>query len=237
MNKFISQIFKGAGVDAKVSKDAKNPKFKVRKDMLTLEGIVKPNKYIMKITDNTGKEIDALSVSISNSNDIVNRINESISTLQMLSKVYDKEKLIEEDEEYDTVSADDEDEVEDAPSSLEDGLTALYDDVMDIAERAQDLTNMVTDDNPETINDIISITSGLYDCAIDIDEMKEDLFEIEDEDIDESLNRQKVSKGHIHSVLSNLTIVESLLRKNKELKDIYTAVKDIKSELIVRGYK
>ena len=107
MNKFISKIFKGAGVNAKVSKDSTNPRFKVVENKLTLEGIVKPNRYSMTICDNTGKEIDSLSVSIKNSNDVVNRINESIQTLQMLSKVYDHEKLVEEDEEFDEVSVDD----------------------------------------------------------------------------------------------------------------------------------
>jgi hypothetical protein len=91
MNKFIAKIFKSAGVDAKVSKSADNPRFKVVENKLTLEGIVRPNRYMMTIKDNTGKQIDNLSLVVSNSNDIVNRINESINTLKLLSSAYDQQ--------------------------------------------------------------------------------------------------------------------------------------------------
>ena len=41
MNKFIAKIFKSANVNAKVSKDPQNPRFKVVDNKLTLEGIIK----------------------------------------------------------------------------------------------------------------------------------------------------------------------------------------------------
>ena len=237
MNKFITKVFKGAGVNAKVSKDSKNPRFKVVENKLTLEGVVTPTRYKMTITDNTGAEIDELSVSIKNSNDVVNRINESIQTLQMLSKAYDHKKLVEEDEEFDTVTVDDEEEViEEDPKDIVDGLAEVYEDVLDIAEKVQSLTDLVDDNDAETINNIIGITGSLYDCAIDIDDFKMELEPEEEEDMDESLNRKKTSSGYVKNVISNLAMSESLLRGNKELRDIYNAIKDIKSELIVRGY-
>ena len=237
MNKFISKIFKGAGVNAKVSKDPKNPRFRVVENKLTLEGIVRPNRYTMTIKDNTGKQIDSLSVVINNSNDIVNRINESIQTLQMISKVYDKGKLVEEDEEFDTVTADEEVVEEETPGDIISGLSDVYEDVLDIAEKVQDLTELVDDTDAESINNIIGIASSLYDCAIDIEDFKFDLEpeEEEDEDVSESLKR-KTKDNSIKSVISNLTMSESLLRGNKEMCDILKAIKDIKSELIVRGY-
>lgn len=239
MNKFISKIFKGAGVNAKVSKDSKNPRFKVVENKLTLEGCVRPNRYTMSIKDNTGKEIDSLSVVIGNSNDVVNRINESIQTLQMLSKVYDQEKLVEEDEEFDTVTVDEEEEADtETPEDIITGLSDVYEDVLDIAEKVQDLTQLVDDTDAESINNIIGIASSLYDCAIDIEDFKFDLEpeEEEDKDVSESFKKEKTSKGYVRSVISNLTISESLLRGNSEFSDILKAIKDIKSELIVRGY-
>jgi flagellin-specific chaperone FliS len=229
MNKFIAKIFKSAGVDAKVSKSADNPRFKVVDNKLTLEGVVRSNRYTMSIKDNTGKKIDNLSVIVSNSNDIVNRINESINTLKMLSSAYDQQKLVEEDEEFDTVIAD-----EEAPETLEDGLNTLYDSIMDVAEQAEQLTDIADSDDAEQINEIISIVSSLYDCALDVDDFLEELAD-DEEDMDESIRRKSRKSASTKSVVNELTVVESMLRGNKENSDILKAIKDIKSELIVRG--
>jgi hypothetical protein len=234
MNKFIAKIFKTAGVNAKVSKSSENPRFKVVENKLTLEGVVRKNRYTMTIKDNTGKQIDNLSVVISNDNDVVNRINESINTLKLLSSVYDKSKLVEEDEEFDNISVED----EDAPDNLVDGLDRLYDSILDVAEQAEQLTDIADEDDAEQINQVISIASSLYDCAIDVDEFKDDLTDYdEDEDIDESISRKAMkSNPNMKNAISSLTMVESVLRGNKDVSDILRAVKDIKAELIVRGY-
>lgn len=234
MNKFIAKIFKAAGVNAKVSKSSENPRFKVVENKLTLEGVVRKNRYTMTIKDNTGKQIDNLSVVVSNDNDVVNRINESINTLKLLSSVYDKSKLVEEDEEFDNISVED----EDVPDNLVDGLDRLYDSILDVAEQAEQLTDIADEDDAEQINQVISIASSLYDCAIDVDEFKDDLTDYdEDEDIDESVSRKAMkSKPSMKNAISSLTMVESVLRGNKDVSDILRAVKDIKAELIVRGY-
>lgn len=234
MNKFITKIFKNAGVNAKVSKNSENPRFKVVENKLTLEGVVRPNRYTMSIKDETGKKIDSLSVVVTNSNDIVNRINESINTLKLLSPVYDQQKLVEENEEFDTVNIEEVDE--DAPATLADGLERLYDSILDVAEEAESLTYIADEDDAEKINTIIGIVSSLYDCAIDVEDFRDDLVEEDEEDMDESLNRRKTSQGSVRNAIAQLTMVESMLRGNKELTDIFNAVKDIKSELIVRGY-
>ena len=57
-----------------------------------------------------------------------------------------------------------------------------------------------------------------------------------EEPVDESYKRLKTSKGTARKVIDNLTLAESLIRKNKDLADIAKAIKDIKSELIVRGF-
>lgn len=231
MNKFIAKVFKSAGVNAKVSKDSENPRFKVTENQLTLEGVIKNDKYIMKIKDTKGKLIDNLSVSVSNSNDVVNRINESINTLKMLSTAYDNRQLKEEAEEFDDVVVD-----ENEPDNLIDGLSNLYDSILDVAEQAESLSDLADEDDAEQLSNIIGFSSSLYDCAIDVDEYKEDIIEEQEEPVDESYKRLKTSKGTARKVIDNLTLAESLIRKNKDLADIAKAIKDIKSELIVRGF-
>lgn len=229
MNKFITKIFKSAGVNAKVSKDSENPRFKVVENKLTLEGTVKPNRYTMKITDNTGKTLDNLSVVVSNSNDIVNRINESITTLKMLSSAYDNTKLVEEDEEFDVVDAD-----EEVAETLEDGLANVYQDILDVADKAENLVDLADSEDAEQLSDLISIASSLYACAIDVDEFIEDIKEEEEEMTEDVHRRTKSSKGSIDKAISNITMAESLLRNTPGMKNIVLALKDIKSELIVR---
>ena len=232
MNKFIAKIFKNAGVDAKVSKSAENPRFKVVDNKLTLEGVVRPNRYTMSIKDNRGKQIDNLSVIVSNSNDIVNRINESINTLKLLSSAYDQQKLVEEDEEFDNVVAD-----EEIPETVVDGLDKLYDSILDVADEAEAIIDVADEDDADQLNTILGFVSTLYDVAIDVDDYKEELTEVDEDDMDESVQRKvKTSRGNIRNAVSQLTMVESMLRGNKEVSDILNAVKDIKSELIVRGY-
>lgn len=238
MNKFIAKIFKSANVNAKVSKDSENPRFKVVDNNLTLEGIVKNNKYSMKIKDPSGKVIDNLSVIITNSNDIVNRINESVNTLKMLSSVYDNKKLQEEAEEFDDVVVDEE-EVEEKPANIVDGLEQLYDAIVDVAKQAEDLTDVANQDDAEEVSTLISFASSLYDTAIDVDDFIDDLVpeeEEEDENVQESFKRQRKSIGTMRKVISNLTMAENLVRRQKDMKDIHTAIKDIKAELIARGY-
>lgn len=237
MNKFITQIFKSAGVNAKVSKDSATPKFKVSDGKLTLEGVIRDNKYIMKIRDYRGKVIDNLSVNVSNSNDIVNRVNESLTTLKMLSGAYENKQLQEDAEEYDDVVVDDE-VIEDAPESITDGLEDLYDAIMDVADKAEDLVDLADGNDAEQLSTLIGFSSSLLDCAIDVDEYRGDLIEEEaeeDEDVNESFKKVRLSRGNARKALDNLTIAESLLRKCDNYSDIVKAIKDIKAEMIVRG--
>ena len=239
MNKFITQIFKSAGVNAKVSKDSATPKFKVSDGKLTLEGVIKDNKYIMKIRDYRGKVIDNLSVNVSNSNDIVNRVNESLTTLKMLSGAYENKQLQEDAEEYDDVVVDDE-VIEDAPESITDGLEDLYDAIMDVADKAENLVDLADENDAEQLSTLIGFSSSLLDCAIDVDEYRDDLIEeeteeVEDEEVNESFKKVRLSRGNARKALDNLTMAESLLRKCGNYSDIVKAIKDIKAEMIVRG--
>lgn len=228
MNKLFKQIFKKAGVNARVSVDSNDPKFKVIENKLTLEGVVKNNTYSMTIKDTKGKVMDRLSVSVKNTNDVVNRINESLTTLKMISEAYDKKQLREEDEEFEDVIADEE------PADLMSGLGALYNSIMDTAEQAESLFDSADGGDAEQMITILGFSSALYDCANEVSEYAEELSE--PDDVDEAFSRtMKKSKGFVNQAIDNLSMCESLLKGCPEYKDVLRAVKDIKSELIVRG--
>lgn len=228
MTRLIANVFRKAGVNAKVSKDKRVPRFKVQQSKLTLEGIVKGDKYKMRIKDTKGKLVDSLEVSVKNDNDVINRINESLNTLKMLSEVYDHAKLVEEDEEYDTIDVE-----EEVSGTLEDGLNALYDSILDVAEQADGLLALADDSDAEQKSTIISFSSALYDTAIDVDDYYADLTDIDEDDVNESVSRPK--KTDIKKALDSLTIAEAVIRKKGGYSDIHKAIKDIKSELIRRG--
>lgn len=228
MTKLLSQIFRKAGVSARVSKDPKNPKFKVCQGQLTLEGVIKNNKYTMKIKDTTGRQIDTIEVAVSNENDIINRISESLNTFGMLANNYDSIKLVEDDEEYDLVDVD-----EEPAGTLEDGLNDLYTSILDVAEQADGLLGLASDSDAEQKSIIIGFSSALYDTAIDVDDYYDELTDTDEDDVNESV--QRVKKSDIRKALDSLTMAESLVRKKSGYSDVYKAIKDVKTELIKRG--
>lgn len=232
MNRLIKQVFKKAGVNAKITRDTDNPKFKVTDGMLTLEGVVQDAVYSMTIKDIKGKTIDNISVPVRNTNDVVNRLSESLGTLHLLAETYSKNKLVEDDDdEFDDVVVD-----ENEPQDLVGGLNSLYDGIMDVAGQAESLVDYADGSDAEQISTIIGFASSLYDCAMDIDDYVVEVTGADEEDIDESIQRKaKTSRGYVSKAIDNLTMCENLLRGSANHKDILKAIKDIKSELIVRG--
>jgi hypothetical protein len=239
MRKSISQILKNCGADAKIIKnDSRLSKFKVTDKKLTLEGIVRPNRYSITIKDDSGKVLGSENIQLKNSDDIESRITESLGTLKMLSNVYEDKKLVEEEEEeeFDDLEVEEEDDT--IASNLEDGLDMLYDAIMDVGEQAESLTSLGDEDDAEQQNTILSLAGELYACAMDVQEYIEDLQkEAEEADVDESISISKgrKSKYNTKTVINLLSITECMLRGKSDMKDIHKAIKDIKSELIVRG--
>jgi hypothetical protein len=71
---------------------------------------------------------------------------------------------------------------------------------------------------------------------MDIDDYVVEVTGADEEDIDESVqHKTKTSRGYVSKAIDNLTMCENLLRGSANHKDILKAIKDIKSELIVRG--
>lgn len=233
-NKLITKILKESNVDAKITKDMDAPKFRVVNNNLTLEGIYKNNKYAMKIKDFKGEVIDQLSVNITNGNDLVNRINESINTLNNLSPIYDKQLKLKEDEEFEELPQAEPGDINGALKSLQE----VYDILMNLAEKVDGITDYFEDDEAEDKNQIISYVATLYDLAMDISEYRtdkiEEMHEGDDEDVNESVKVCKTAKSSCMNALNNITVAEAMLRGHKEFKDVQQVLKNVRTELELR---
>lgn len=234
MNKLVTKILKESNVDAKVTRDSKRPKFKVKNGQLTLEGVVTSKKYDMKIVDTKGEIIDELSVNVKDGNDIVNRINESILTLNKLSPIYDNHMKLQEDEEFEEIP-------EAEPGDIDGALTALNniaDNVMELADETAKIMDYYEDDDAEGKQEITSFMAGLYDTAIDIEDYIEDVTEEINAPKDESFKKSnRPTKNANRIALEHITIAQAALRGKQEYTELYNVLKDIKSELTVRGNK
>ncbi len=233
-NKLITKILKESNVDAKITKDVDSPKFRVVNNKLTLEGIYRNNKYSMKIKDTKGDTIDELSVNITNGNDLVNRINESINTLNMLSPIYDSRVKIQEDEEFEELP-------EAEPGDIRGALGALqgiYDKLMDLAEEVDRITDYYEEDEAEDKSQIVSYVASLYDLAMDISDYREDkieeLQEEAEEGTNESVKPRKSIKTSYNTALNNIKIAEAALRGHEEYNDIQKILKNIRTEIELR---
>lgn len=240
MNKLVNKILRECGVKARVNNDSKRPKFRIKNNQLTLEGVVTDSNYSMTIKDAKGAIIDKLSVAVSDGNDVANRINESISTLNKLSPIYDEHIRITEEEEFEEVP-------EATPGDIDGALTALngvYDSLMDIADQLNDVTEYYEEDDAEGRNQMTAFISSVYDVAIDIDDYIDDTVEAleeekaEDEYPTESLKcGRKTSKNGVRNALNSMTVAEAMLKGVKGYEDVYKAVKNIVSEMKIRSIK
>lgn len=233
MNKLVTKILKGSGVKAKVTNDAKQPKFRVVNNYLTLEGIVTRRSYSMKITDVKGTVVDELSVAIKNGNDIANRINESINTLNSLSPIYDNMLKEAEDAEFEDIPEGEPGDINTVLSSV----TSVYETLMELAERVSKISNSMEENDTAGKSFITSIVGSLYDVAADLEDYKQECIEEIHGDANESLETKPTMRKRtaISVAMDNLSICEAVLKGHTTMNDICTAIKDIKSELAVRG--
>lgn len=233
MNKLVTKILKGSGVKAKVTNDANQPKFRVVNNCLTLEGIVTRKSYSMKITDVKGTVVDELSVAIKNGNDIANRINESINTLNSLSPIYDNMLKEAEDAEFEDIPEGEPGDINTVLSSV----TSVYETLMELAERVSKISNSMEENDTAGKSFITSIVGSLYDVAADLEDYKQECIEEIHGDANESLETKPTMRKRtaINVAMDNLSICEAVLKGHTTMNDICTAIKDIKSELAVRG--
>ena len=240
INKLITKILKESNVDAKITKDINNPKFRVVNNQLTLEGVIKNTKangtsYSMSIKDRRGEVIDELTVSVKDGNDVANRINESINTLNKLSPIYDNHMKLKEDEEFEELP---EAEPGDTYGALK-ALDHIYDVLMELADETEKITDYFDDDEAEGKQEIISYVAAIYDLAMDISDYKQDtidaMAEAKSSKTDESLKPRKNVKVASNIALNNITVAEAALRGHKNYNDIQQALKNIRTELTIRN--
>lgn len=233
MNKLIRKVLKESNVEAKISNNGNVNKFKVIDNNLTLEGVIKGNNYSMSIKDKKGNVIDSVSSTVSNSNDVVNRMNESITTLKQLSPVYDKQLKLQEDEEFEDIP---EAEPGDLDGAINE-LNVIYDKLMDFADDMANVGNYFEEDDAENKNKVTSFVGAIYDIAMDTGDFVDDIVEsMEDEEgVTESVQPRKSLKYATKMAINNITIAESLLRGHKSMDSVRNVLRDIKAELIVNN--
>lgn len=230
----ITKALKESNVDAKINRNSKTPKFRVVNNKLTLEGVVSDSTYSMQIKDVKGDIIDELTVNIKDGNDVVNRINESINTLDKLSPIYDAQMKLKEDEEFEELPQAEPGDIKGALRALDD----VYNAIMDLAEKVDAISDYYDNDDIEGKNNIIAYVGALYDVAMDISDYREDKIEELSEDSDaqnESIQPRKSAKNSANVALNNVTVAEAMLRGHKEYKDIQRALRNIKNELVIRN--
>lgn len=233
MNKLVTKILKESGVEAKINNDNVKPKFRVKNGQLTLEGIVTKNKYSMKITDTARNIIDELTVSVKDSNDIVNRINESILTLNKLSPIYDNQMKLKEDEEFEDLPEAEPGDIKGALSQLD----IIYNALMDLAEQTDKISDYFEEDDAEGKQTIVSYVSAIYDLAMDISDYKEDKLAELEAPVDENYKPRKSAKSALKTALEHITIASATLAKQRQYSDIKNVVDNVKAELTIRGAK
>lgn len=233
MNKLVTKILKESGVEAKITNDSNKPKFRVKNGQLTLEGIVTSNKYSMKITDTAKNIIDELTVSIKDSNDVVNRINESILTLNKLSPIYDNQMKLKEDEEFEDLPEAEPGDIKGALGQLD----IIYKALMDLAEQTDKISDYFEEDDAEGKQTIVSYVSAIYDLAMDISDYKEDKLAELEAPVDENYKPRKSTKSSLKTALEHITIASATLSKQRQFSDIKNVIDNVKAELTIRGAK
>ena len=233
MNKLVTKILKESGVDAKIVNDSKKPRFRVKNGQLTLEGVVTNKNYGMKIVDNAKNIIDEFTVTIKDSNDLVNRINESITTLNKLSPIYDNHMRLQEDEEFEDIPEAEPGDIKGALSQLD----VVYDELMDLADQTDKISDYFEEDDAEGKQQIVSYVASLYDLAMDISDYKEDKLEELEAPVDESYKPRKTTKSALKMALEHITIASAALAKQAQYKDVKEVIDNVKAELTMRGTK
>jgi hypothetical protein len=229
--------------------------FKVKCENVNLFGKVTKDSYSMNIKKSDGEIIDRLTCGISHTDDIFNRINESIITGEKLSKYVtavtdakkayltpgivteDKDKDEDEDDDKEILLSDNEEEIIDNKEiNLEDSLNDIIDNTLVMASETSDLIDYVagTDDDVENKSSLVSILGAMYALADDVQTLIDDIYP--EEEIDESVKSKhnKIKRNIKKEALSKLAEADLILRKEKDCKDIREAIKLVKSSLILK---
>lgn len=229
-------------------------KFIVECGSVKLYGKVSANAYETQTKKLDGTVLDEVNCTIKNTDDIVNRINESINTASKLSKYvramtearkdYLTPGFVNESDEDDSETKDkqllldDEDDTATPEKDLETSINAFYAGIVSMADEALALASSSETDEvaPDIMTDIIGYSASLYGLADDVNDTIEDLFpapETENESIHRSIHKKTKNEKLVNEVVGKLSEISLMLKNNKDMQDIREAVKLIKSQLIV----
>ena len=247
LTNIVEGILKNSNKPYKIlSSSPKKTRFKINCESVQLFGTVTDSEYSMQIKKPDGNVLDSIKCEISQTDDIFNRINESISTGVKLSKYvnavtnakkdYLSSGYIKEDEDIDDKEIlldDEDDDVDDEPVDLRSSLENLIDQLMLLAEDTSTYIDLVqnTENDADNKATLVSIMGGMYSLADDIQGFIEDIYPSEDQD--ECVKRENKSNVK-KDVVNKLSEASLLIRNNKELKNIREAIRVIKSTLITQ---
>lgn len=229
-------------------------KFIVECGSVKLYGKVSANKYEAQTKKLDGTVLDEVDCTLKNTDDIINRINESINTASKLSKYvkamtearkdYLTPGFVTEDEdENDTedkqLLLDDEEDTEttvtEPENNLETSINAFYAGIISMADEALELASSseTSEVAPDIMTDIIGYSASLYGLADDVNDTIEDLFPAPETESIEHKHKKTNSEKLVNEVVGKLSEISLMLKDNKDMQDIREAVKLIKSQLIV----
>lgn len=239
-----------------LSSSPKKVRFKINCESVQLFGTITDSNYTMEIKKSDGYVLDKVDCPISHTDDIFNRINESITTGTKLSKyvsaVSDAKKdfltpgFVKEDdnsEEDKELLLDNEDEDEenipDSEKSSNMDMKTFLNDLVDnldlMASQTKELIDCIegTEDDVDNKSSLVSILGAFYSLEDDIIDLVEEIYPPVEETETESFSKFKnrdVKKEAIN-ILSKASV---LLSGNKKFAEEKEAIKVIKSSLTLK---
>lgn len=256
LNQVVESTLKNSNMNYKMLKNSKNSNstnFMVECKTVKIYGAVTNEKYKWQIKKNDNTIIDESECSIKNTDDVINRIYETINTSNKLSKYveacntarkeYLKPGFITEDDEEDKedkrqLLLSDEDVVDGEPIDDEfDVQTALDNIIQRSVELATDLIGVIDalpDNDIENKEDLIGLAGNFYGMADDIDDVIDELYP--EDDLEEGCKKTKKRKTLTDNkkIINKISEASILMRNNPNYKEIREALKLIKSELVLR---
>lgn len=228
-------------------------KFIVECGSVKLYGKVSANKYEAQTKKLDGTVLDEVDCTLKNTDDIINRINESINTASKLSKYVkamtearkdyltpgfvteanndddeDKQLLLDGEEDTQDTTTEPEKNLETSINAFYAGIVSMADEALALASSSE--TNEVA---PDIMTDIIGYSASLYGLADDVNDTIEDLFPAPETESIEHKHKKTNDEKLVNEVVGKLSEISLMLKDNKDMQDIREAVKLIKSQLIV----
>ena len=238
-----------------LSSSPKKVRFKINCESVQLFGTVTDSNYTMEIKKSDGYVLDKVDCAISHTDDIFNRINESITTGTKLSKyvsaVSDAKKdfltpgFVKEDEETskhkELLLDDEEDEdTQELENTSNKDMKVFLNDLIDnldlMASQTKEFIDYIdgTEDDIDNKSSLVSILGGFYSLEDDIMDLIEDMYPPEEDIETESIKSASKTRNIKKEAMNILSKASVLLSGNKKFAEEKEAIKVIKSSLTLK---